>query len=253
MEAEVARQFSRAVLTLATFLPITKRGPRHGFAVVGRGGRTKRPKPQGGFLQLSFFRRHTFEVFSEGFYVFVLGTCRREALRSFFSDFGIVAPEINVTIHCLILILTALRGDSALSRGAGNELMPESDSGLTNEKSGEVQTLLPADLTAGAQPIYCANEDYETAEMIGNKMLLHMASAYRMIDGDKQDVVPEIKPLYQRKVLFEQLKAEYKLQDLISEAKSQGVSRSSAIRWNNQWIEQGLINKENHGNYRKVA
>ena len=115
--------------------------------------------------------------------------------------------------------------------------MPESDSGLTNEKSGEVQTLLPADLTAGAQPIYCANEDYETAEMIGNKMLLHMASAYRMIDGDKQDVVPEIKPLDQRKVLFER----------------QGVSRSSAIRWNNQWIEQGLINKENHGNYRKVA
>ena len=151
------------------------------------------------------------------------------------------------------MILTAMRGDSALSRGAGNELMPESDSGLTNEKSGEVQTLLPADLTAGAQPIYCANEDYETAEIIGNKMLLHMASAYRMIDGDKQDVVPEIKPLDQRRVLFEQLKGEYSLGELISEAKSQGVSRSSAIRWNNQWIKQGLINKENHGNYRKVA
>ena len=101
--------------------------------------------------------------------------------------------------------------------------------------------------------ILCNDEDYETAEMIGNKMLLHMASAYRMIDGDKQDVVPEIKPLDQRKVLFEQLKAEYSLGELISEAKSQGVSRSSAIRWNNQWIEQGLINKENHGNYRKVA
>jgi hypothetical protein len=100
---------------------------------------------------------------------------------------------------------------------------------------------------------YCADEDYETAEMIGNKLLLHMASAYKMIDGDKQDVVPEIKPLDQRKVLFEQLKGEYALGELISEAKSQGVSRSSAIRWNNQWIEQGMIIKENHGNYRKVA
>ena len=99
----------------------------------------------------------------------------------------------------------------------------------------------------------CNNDDYETAEMIGNKMLLHMAAAYRMIDGDAQDVVPEIKPLDQRKVLFEQLKAEYSLGELINEAKSQGVSRSSAIRWNNQWIEQGLISKENHGNYRKVA
>ena len=101
--------------------------------------------------------------------------------------------------------------------------------------------------------LLCADEDYETAEVIGNKMLLHMAAAYRMIDGDKQDVVPEIKPLDQRKVLFEQLKSEYSLGELISEAKSQGVSRSSAIRWNNQWIELGLINKENHGNYKKVA
>ena len=32
------------------------------------------------------------------------------------------------------------------------------------------------------------------------------------------------------------------------------AARSMAyIRWNNQWIEQGLINKENHGNYRKIA
>lgn len=99
----------------------------------------------------------------------------------------------------------------------------------------------------------CTDNDYETAEFIGNKLLLHMASAYRMIDGDAQDVVPEIKPIDQRKVLFEQLKAEYALNELINEAKSQGVSRSSAIRWNNQWIEQGLIMKENHGNYKKVA
>ena len=99
----------------------------------------------------------------------------------------------------------------------------------------------------------CTDDDYETAEFIGNKLLLHMASAYRMIDGDAQDVVPEIKPIDQRKVLFEQLKAEYALNELINEAKSQGVSRSSAIRWNNQWIEQGLIMKENHGNYKKVA
>jgi hypothetical protein len=32
--------------------------------------------------------------------------------------------------------------------------------------------------------IYCSDQDYEAAEMIGNKLLLHMAAAYRMIDGD---------------------------------------------------------------------
>ena len=99
----------------------------------------------------------------------------------------------------------------------------------------------------------CTDEDYETAELIGNRLLLHMAAAFRMINGDDQECVPEIKPLDQRKVLFEQLKEEYALGELINEAKSQGVSRSSAIRWNNQWIEQGFITKENHGNYKKIA
>lgn len=99
----------------------------------------------------------------------------------------------------------------------------------------------------------CTDEDYETAELIGNRLLLHMAAAFRMINGDEQECVPEIKPFDQRKVLFEQLKGEYALGELINEAKSQGVSRSSAIRWNNQWIEQGLITKENHGNYKKIA
>ena len=101
--------------------------------------------------------------------------------------------------------------------------------------------------------LYCSDQDYETAEIIGNKMLMHMAAAYRMIDGDAQECVPEIKPIDQRKVVFEQLKAEYALGELIQEAKSQGVSRSSAIRWNNEWIENGMVTKENHGIYRKVA
>ena len=99
----------------------------------------------------------------------------------------------------------------------------------------------------------CSDEDYQTAEMIGNKLLLHMASAYRMIDGDAQDVVPEIKPLDQRKVLFEQLRPEYKLQELISEAKSQGVSRRSAIRWNDNWQDNGMVLKTEYGHYKKVG
>ena len=99
----------------------------------------------------------------------------------------------------------------------------------------------------------CRDEDYETAEMIGNKMLLHMASAYRMIDGDAQDVVPEIKPIDQQKVVFEQLQREYKLQELISEAKTQGVSRATIIRWNDAWQENGQVIKIEYGHYRKVS
>jgi hypothetical protein len=103
------------------------------------------------------------------------------------------------------------------------------------------------------ETLLCSDTDYETAEMIGSKMLMHMAMAYRMIKGDEQETMPEVKGLDQRKVVFDGLKQRYQLNDLIKEAKSQGVSRSSAIRWNNQWIEKGMVRKENHGEYRKVA
>jgi len=99
----------------------------------------------------------------------------------------------------------------------------------------------------------CSDADYQTAEIIGNRLLLHMAAAYRMIDGDAQEVVPEIKPLDQRKVLFEQLKGEYSHGDLAEEAKLQGISKRTVERWNLYWIESGLVEKTNHGQYRKVA
>lgn len=99
----------------------------------------------------------------------------------------------------------------------------------------------------------CSDDDYETAEIIGNRLLLHMAAAYRMIDGDAQDIVPEIKPLDQRKVLFEQLKGEYEHRDLINEAKLQGVSPRTAFRWNEKWLHEGLIIKEKHGLYKKAG
>ena len=99
----------------------------------------------------------------------------------------------------------------------------------------------------------CSDEDYQTAEMIGNKLLLHMAAAYRMIDGESQELVPEIKPLDQQKVLYNQLPNEYQLNKLIEEAKSQGISRRSAIRWNNSWQENGLVTKVKYGLYQKVG
>lgn len=99
----------------------------------------------------------------------------------------------------------------------------------------------------------CTDDDYETAEFIGNKLLLHMASAYRMIDGDAQDIVPEIKPIDQRRVLFDQLKTEYAHKELVAEAKAQGISARTAFRWNEKWLCEGLITKAEYGVYRKVG
>ena len=99
----------------------------------------------------------------------------------------------------------------------------------------------------------CTDEDYETAELIGNRLLLHMAAAFRMINGDEQECVPEIKPLDQRKVLFEQLPNEYESKKLYSEAHQQGVCVRTATRWNDFWQQQGLVQKIRHGYYKKVA
>ena len=99
----------------------------------------------------------------------------------------------------------------------------------------------------------CSDADYETAELIGNRLLLHMAAAYRMINGDEQELVPEIKPLDQRKVLFEQLPNEFETKNLLEEAKSQGIPRSTVFRWNENWLRQGVIEKLQHGSYKKVG
>lgn len=101
--------------------------------------------------------------------------------------------------------------------------------------------------------LLCTDEDYETAELIGNRLLLHMAAAFRMINGDEQECVPEIKPLDQRKVLFEALPNEYESKKLYSEAHQQGVCVRTATRWNDFWQQQGLVQKIRHGYYKKVA
>ena len=162
------------------------------------------------------------------------------------DNFHSAVIRMAVQIERIAMILTAMRGNSALSRGAGNELLSEFNS---DEMDGESRML------SGKtdETLYCLDVDYETAEMIGNKMLLHMAAAYRMIDGDAQEVVPEIKPLDQRKVLFEQLKATYERKELIQEAKTQGVSERTAERWNDKWQEEGIVIKLEHGRYRKVG
>ena len=151
------------------------------------------------------------------------------------DNFHSAVIRMAVQIERIAMILSAMRVDFARLHEEGDE-----ESGDKN--IAEMQNIL-----------LCSDEDYETAEMIGNKMLLHMASAYRMIDGDAQEVVPEIKPLDQRKVLFEQLKGTFERKELIQEAKTQGISERTAERWNDKWQEEGMVIKLEHGKYRKVG
>ena len=99
--------------------------------------------------------------------------------------------------------------------------------------------------------LHCSDEDYRTAEMIGNKLMLHMAVAYKMIKGVEEEAVPQVQVLDQRQMLLSLLPAEYTVQNLVTEAKSQGLSYRTATRWNEEWQGKGLVQKIRHGVYRK--
>ena len=160
------------------------------------------------------------------------------------DNFHSAVIRMAVQIERIAMVLSAMRLESSvISHQHSAFLCSDGENGESNSPEKEEKN----------EVILCRDEDYETAEMIGNKLLMHMATAYRMIDGDAQEVVPEIKPIDQRKVLFEQLKAEYNHGDLAEEAKRQGISKRTVERWNLIWIENGLVEKTNHGQYRKVA
>ena len=147
------------------------------------------------------------------------------------NNFHSAVVRMAIQIERIAMVLSAMRMDSVLTSRAEDEGNAGYNPALT----------------------FCKDEDYETAEMIGNKLLLHMAAAYRMIEGDKQELVPEIKPLDQRKVLYEQLPNEFEHKRLVEEAKSQGISRNTALRWNDKWMADGLVLRIHQGIYRKVG
>ena len=101
--------------------------------------------------------------------------------------------------------------------------------------------------------LHCSDEDYRIAEMIGNKLMLHMASAYRLINGAEQPSVPAVQPLDQRQMLLSLLPSEFASKTLVAEAASQGISRRTAIRWNETWLQHGLVRQIKYGIYKKLA
>ena len=138
------------------------------------------------------------------------------------SNFHSVVLRMAVQIERMAMVLSALRIQS------------------TDRFTDRIQTGL-----------HCSDEDYRIAEMIGNKLMLHMAAAYKMIKGVEEESVPQVQVLDQRQVLLSLLPAEYTVQNLVTEAKSQGLSYRTATRWNEEWQGKGLVQKVRHGVYRK--
>ena len=131
------------------------------------------------------------------------------------------------------MILSALRTQSGESDSPEKEERSRMSFGTTNDV------------------LLCTDEDYQTAEMIGNKLILHMAQAYQLVKGTEKVEQPKVKPLDQKQILLSLLPEEFESKMLVDEAQSQGISRRTVFNWSDEWQERGVIVKIRHGVFKK--
>ena len=153
-----------------------------------------------------------------------LQTAYPTLIRMLGEDFHSVVLRMAVHIERIAMILSALR------------LSPLSE-------ASPLRT----------SPLLCSDIDYTTAELIGNKLILHMAQAYQLIKGTERISLPTVKPLDQKQILLSLLPDEFESKTLVAEAQSQGISRRTALRWSDEWQSVGLIQKIKYGTYKKIA
>ena len=151
-----------------------------------------------------------------------------------------------IQIERIAMILSALRVSCARDFHERDTLsvVSESDSGspsLSGARDVRLENLL------------CSDADYTTAELIGSKLILHMAAAYRLINGDTTELVPSIQTTCQKQLLFTSLQPEFAHQSLVESAKAHGIPKSTALRWTTQWIDDGKLIRISHGIYKKVG
>ena len=101
--------------------------------------------------------------------------------------------------------------------------------------------------------LFCSDADYTTAELIGSKLILHMAAAYRLINGDTTELVPAVQTNCQKQLLFTSLQPEFAHQSLVESAKAHGIPKSTVLRWTTQWVDDGKLIRISHGIYKKVG
>ena len=175
-----------------------------------------------------------------------LETAYPTLIRMLGEDFHSVVLRMAVHIERIAMILTVLR---SCSPRYSAEQEPSS---ISSELDSDTSSLSSA---RGVRPenIVCADEDYATAELIGNKLILHMAQAYQLVKGTEKIEAPKVKLLDQKAILLSLLPAEFESKTLVAEAQSQGISPRTSARWNEEWMVQGLVQKIRYGVYKKIA
>ena len=178
-----------------------------------------------------------------------LETAYPTLIRMLGEDFHSVVLRMAVHIERIAMILTALRGISPLTAQRDSaegtlSISPESHSGSSSTSPLR---------SVSSESLGCSDADYATAELIGNKLILHMAQAYQLVKGTEKIEAPKVKPLDQKAILLSLLPDVFESKTLVAEAQSQGISRATVLRWNDEWQNHGIIQKIKYGVYKKIA
>ena len=178
-----------------------------------------------------------------------LETAYPTLIRMLGEDFHSVVLRMAVHIERIAMILSALRGISPLTAQRDSaegtlSISPESHSGSSSTSPLR---------SVSSESLVCSDLDYATAELIGNKLILHMAQAYQLIKGTEKIEAPKVKPLDQKAILLSLLPDVFESKTLVAEAQSQGISRATVLRWNDEWQNHGFIQKIKYGVYKKIA
>ena len=175
-----------------------------------------------------------------------LETAYPTLIRLLGTDFHSTVLRMAVQIERIAMILTGMRGMFIPS-----ELY--SDTSSSSSISPEFNSGTSLSLGEGRGEVLCSDADYATAELIGNKLILHMAQAYQLIKGTQKLELPTVKPLDQKQILLSLLPDEFGHAILVKEASAQGIPPRTAERWNENWQQQGVVYRIKHDCYKKIA
>ena len=195
-----------------------------------------------------------------------LETAYPTLIRMLGEDFHSVVLRMAVHIERIALILSALRSCSPRysAEQEPSSISSELDSDTSSLRAANNASALPSgaahceDFTPPFREgtgvgFLCSDIDYATAELIGNKLILHMAQAYQLIKGTEKIEAPKVKPLDQKQILLSLLPEEFESKTLLAEAQTQGIPQSTVMRWCSQWIENGILHRPSFGHYKKIA
>ena len=101
--------------------------------------------------------------------------------------------------------------------------------------------------------VICTEEDFQTAMVIGTKMLLHAADAYNQITEENKEAVPSIKGSYQKETFFVSLPESFSTGECIALAGKMGVAQRTAERYISQMVSTGLLTCPKYGFYKKCV